>query len=124
MGVYAMTALSKLWHIYPWSIAFLILFIAMGAGFLRTEQVADDHLADVAKQQQRELARDLQFCTAIPAAATAAARALTIVTIRDSIDRRDTLVDRQKVREMGIFYTTEARRLVLEDLPECQKILP
>lgn len=108
---------------YPWSVAFLILFIAMGVGFFRVDQIADQRTEDLVERRVETLKRDKQFCTAIPNVAEASAQALVNILIANAKRRGDTREEIQRITDLGHLYTDESRRLALEDLPECPKLL-
>lgn len=108
---------------YPWTVAFLILFLAMSVGFFRMEHVQNDLEGDRKARALENLARDKQFCNAIPNAAEAGAQALVNVLVADLRRRNGTAKEINDLLERGRRYTNEARRLALRDLPECPKIL-
>lgn len=108
---------------YPWTIAFLILFIAMSVGFFRVQGIYDE-LQDSRQARIAEtLKRDKQFCNAIPNVAESSAQALVNVLVADLRRRNASAEEIRDLVERGRRYTQEARRLALEDLPECPAIL-
>lgn len=107
---------------YPWTVAFLILFIAMSVGFFRVEHVQNDLEDDRKARAVENLARDKQFCTAIPNASEAGAQALVNVLVAERRREKAPAAEINDLIQRGRVYTDEARRLAIEDLPECAKI--
>jgi hypothetical protein len=108
---------------YPWTVAFTILFIAMGFGFWRVEQIDKARESERTDRRAEFLVRDQQFCRAIPNVAVANAQALINVVILQAIRDGRPKSDIEATRERGKEYTSETRRLALEQLPECPRIL-
>lgn len=107
----------------PWTLAFLILFFAMCLGFLRVDQLSDNQESDREARRAENLKRDQQFCRAIPNTAVAGAQALINVVIAQARVDGATSAELARIKEQGADYTAEARRLALDQLPECPKIL-
>lgn len=108
---------------YPWTVAFLILFVAMIVGFYRVDQVSDEQNADRIERRAEILERDKQFCRAIPNTAVAGAQALVNILVIQRKRDGDPQSEINALKALGLLYTEEARRLALQQLPECPKIL-
>jgi hypothetical protein len=108
---------------YPWTLAFLILFAAMLIGFYRDSTISSDQEAEREVRRAENLARDKQFCRAIPNTAVAGAQALINVVIAQARVDGANAAELTRIKKQGANYTQEARRLALEQLPECPKIL-
>lgn len=102
----------------------MILFVAMCVGFFRVDAIADQRSDDLAERRAENLARDKQFCEAIPNAAEAGAQALVNVLVENSRRQGAAPETIAETRALGVLYVAEARRLVLEDLTQCPQILP
>jgi hypothetical protein len=108
---------------YPWTIAFMILLIAMCFGFWRVDQIGDDQAADRVARRAEVLKRDQQFCRAIPNTAVASAQALINIVVAQAMREGASKEAISNMKVKGLAYTEEARRLALAELPECPKIL-
>lgn len=108
---------------YPWSVAFLILFVAMSVGFYRVEQIDGEQEADRQTRRAENLVRDKQFCRAIPNSTVAGAQALVNILEVQNRQEGASEAEIEQLRSLGVLYTAEARRLALKELPECPKIL-
>ena len=115
---------------YPWTVACLLIILGMVVGFVRVDQISDEQ-KEVTQQQELDrlqrraenLQRDKQFCRAIPNSTVAGAQAL--VNILEAQNRQEGASETEiaQLRALGRLYTGEARRLALEELPECPAIL-
>lgn len=108
---------------YPWTLAFLILFVAMLVGIFRIEHVDNDQARYRGAILSEMIVRDRQFCDAIPNSAEAAAMAHTEIMIQDALDRGPVTAEEiNRLKALGDEFAFKLRRLVIEDLPQCQKV--
>jgi hypothetical protein len=108
---------------YPWTVAFTILFVAMIAGFGRVQNISEGQQEDRNARREESIARDQQFCRAIPTVSVAGAQALINVVLAQNRSEGASASEIRRIKTQGRLYVAEARRLALEQLPECPKIL-
>lgn len=108
---------------YPWTVAFVILFAAMIAGFLAIGHINSRQQADREERISNDARIDRQFCVAIPEVAAASAEALVNTARRQAIRNNSSSEELEELNRQGVIYIAEARQLAESKLPSCPRIL-